>query len=85
MTATVSKSPKPDDHELTRKERDGSLSEDGAGRKAVETAKPDFSADAQGQCKTTGDKNSAGKECLNPPIGLDSETKGDAEAKSCAD
>ena len=73
MTATVSKSPKPDNHELSRQERDNSYST-GAGRKAVE--KPKIDGSKESNCDSE-------KETLKPPIGLDNETKGDNEAKCC--
>jgi hypothetical protein len=72
MSTTVSKSPKPEDKVPSRKERDDSYST-GAGKKAVEVPKSD-------RDRSTSSKNSGktkSEEKLEPPIGLDNETKAD--------
>ena len=67
MSSIVSQSPKPDDHILSRQEKDDSYST-GAGRKATEKPKPD---------RPGHQPKGESKDCKHePPIGLDNETKG---------
>ncbi len=80
MSSTVSKSPKPDDHIPSRVEKDDSYST-GAGRKCTEKPKPD----GPGLTKSAedgrdGTDNIEG--AVQPPIGLENETKGEGDIAS---
>jgi hypothetical protein len=66
MSTTVSKSPKPEDEVPSREERDESYST-GAGKKAVEVPKV-TKEDSKDDKKVDSAK-------LEPPIGLDNETR----------
>jgi hypothetical protein len=73
MSSTVSRSAKHDDHQLTQLEKDENCSS-GAGRKAIEHKKADRDPRAGYLTPPTG----LALETMNrPPIGLESETKGD--------